>query len=97
VNQALVDLLMNIAKQKSATPAQIALSWLLAQKPWIVPIPCTRKPDRLYENLGTVEIELTSKDLIQIEIVASKITIQGERYPETHAKLIEQLCIPFVN
>jgi aryl-alcohol dehydrogenase-like predicted oxidoreductase len=89
-NKALVDLLMNIAKQKNETPAQIALSWLLAQKPWIVPIPGTRKLDRLYENLGSVEIELTSEDLSQIEIAASKITVRGERYPETHSKLIDR-------
>jgi aryl-alcohol dehydrogenase-like predicted oxidoreductase len=81
---------MNIAKQKNATPAQIALSWLLARKPWIVPIPGTRKLDRLYENLRAVEIELTSEDLNQIEIAASKITVRGERYPETHAKLIDR-------
>jgi aryl-alcohol dehydrogenase-like predicted oxidoreductase len=89
-NKVLVDHLMNIAKQKNATPAQIALSWLLARKPWIVPIPGTTKLDRLYENLGSVEIELTSEDLSQIEIAVSKITVRGERYPETHAKLIDR-------
>ena len=79
-----------MAKQKNATPAQIALSWLLAQKPWIVPIPGTTKLDRLYENLEAVEIELISEDLDQIEIAASKIIFHGDRYPETHAKLIDR-------
>ncbi|KPK87292.1 MAG: aldehyde oxidase, partial [Bacteroides sp. SM23_62_1] len=89
-NQALVDLLETIASQKNVTLAQIALAWLLAQKKWIVPIPGTRKLDRLYENLGAVEIELTSEDLNLINIAASKIKIQGDRYPETHAKLIDR-------
>jgi aryl-alcohol dehydrogenase-like predicted oxidoreductase len=81
-NQALVDLLGRVAEQKKATPAQIALSWLLAQKPWIVPIPGTTKLHRLEENLGAAEIELTPDDLLEIETVASKITVQGARYPE---------------
>src|SRR6266566_4592607 len=81
-NQALVDLLGEIGKQKKATPAQIALAWLLAQKPWIVPIPGTRKLSRLEENTGAVAVELTSEDLREIESAASQITVQGARYPE---------------
>ena len=81
-NQALVDLLGKIAKRKKATPAQIALAWLLAQKPWIVPIPGTTKLHRLEENIGAAAIELTSEDLREIESAASKITVQGARYPE---------------
>jgi aryl-alcohol dehydrogenase-like predicted oxidoreductase len=81
-NQALVDLLGTIAERKKATPAQIALAWLLAQKPWIVPIPGTTKLHRLDENLGAADIELTADDLREIEVAASKITVQGDRYPE---------------
>jgi aryl-alcohol dehydrogenase-like predicted oxidoreductase len=81
-NLALVDLLRKIAERKKATPAQIALAWLLAQKPWIVPIPGTRKLERLEENIGAVAVELTSEDLREIDSAASKITIQGARYPE---------------
>ncbi len=81
-NQALVDLLGKIAKQKKATPAQIALAWLLAQKPWIVPIPGTTKLKRLEENLGSAEIELTRDDLREIDSAASQIEVQGDRYPE---------------
>jgi aryl-alcohol dehydrogenase-like predicted oxidoreductase len=81
-NQALVDLLGKIAERKKATPAQIALAWLLAQKPWIVPIPGTTKLHRLEENIGAAEIELTAEDLREIEDAASKITVQGARYPE---------------
>ncbi len=81
-NQALVDLLREIAERKKATPAQIALAWLLAQKPWIVPIPGTTKLERLEENIGAVAVELTSNDLREIESAASKITVQGARYPE---------------
>src|SRR5438132_2510574 len=81
-NQALVDLLGEIGKQKEAAPAQIALAWLLAQKPWIVPIPGTRKLERLEENIGAVAVELTSDDLREIDSAASKITVQGARYPE---------------
>src|SRR5882672_6806367 len=81
-NQALVDLLGKIAERKKATPAQIALAWLLAQKPWIVPIPGTTKLNRLDENIGAVVVELTSDDLREIETAASKITVQGARYPE---------------
>jgi len=81
-NQALVDLLGEIAKRKKATPAQIALAWLLAQKPWIVPIPGTTKLERLEENIGAVEIELTPDDLREIETASSEIKVQGARYPE---------------
>ncbi|HEY3038837.1 MAG TPA: aldo/keto reductase [Pyrinomonadaceae bacterium] len=81
-NHALVDLLSKIAERKKATPAQIALAWLLAQKPWIVPIPGTRKLERLEENIGAVAVELTSDDLRDIENAASKISVQGARYPE---------------
>jgi aryl-alcohol dehydrogenase-like predicted oxidoreductase len=82
VNQALVDLLAAIAERKKATPAQIALAWLLAQKPWIAPIPGTTKLNRLEENIGATSVELTSDDLKEIESAASKITIEGARYPE---------------
>ena len=81
-NQALVDLLGKLAERKQATPAQIALAWLLAQKPWIVPIPGTTKLHRLEENLGAANVELTADDLREIETAASKITVQGARYPE---------------
>jgi len=81
-NQALIDLLGIIAERKKATPAQIALAWLLAQKPWIVPIPGTTKLHRLKENIGAVSIELTPDDLREIESAASKITVRGARYPE---------------
>jgi len=81
-NQALIDLLASIAQRKKATPAQIALAWLMAQKPWVVPIPGTTKLHRLEENIGAVSIELTPGDLRDIESGASKITVQGARYPE---------------
>jgi len=81
-NQALVDLLGSIGKQKGATPAQIALAWLLAQKPWIVPIPGTTKLHRLEENIGSVAIELTADDLQEIESAAAEIKVEGARYPE---------------
>jgi aryl-alcohol dehydrogenase-like predicted oxidoreductase len=81
-NQALIDLLSSIAEQKQATPAQIALAWLLAQKPWIVPIPGTTKLHRLDENIGAVSVELTPADLRDIDDAASQITVQGARYPE---------------
>ncbi len=81
-NKSLVDLLGRIAESKKATPAQIALAWLLAQKPWIVPIPGTTKPERMEENIGSVNIELSMDDLSEIDCAASKITVQGERYPE---------------
>ena len=81
-NQALVNLLGEIAERKNATPAQIALAWLLAQKPWIVPIPGTTKLHRLDENIRAVAIELAPEDLREIENAASRITVQGARYPE---------------
>jgi len=86
-NQALVDLLGKIAQKKKATPAQIALAWLLAQKPWIVPIPGTTKLERLDENIGSVAVELTADDLRDIESAASKITVEGNRYPEHIEKM----------
>jgi aryl-alcohol dehydrogenase-like predicted oxidoreductase len=86
-NQAVVDLLTIIGKQKGATPAQIALAWLLAQKPWIAPIPGTTKLSRLEENIGAVNIQLTAEDLAQIEEAASKIKVEGERYPEHIEKM----------
>ena len=85
-NQALVDLLGKIAERKKATPAQIALAWLLAQKPWIVPIPGTTKLHRLEENIGAAAVELTPDDLREIDAAASKITVQGARYPESWSK-----------
>ena len=81
-NQALVDLLGEVALRKNATPAQIALAWLLAQQPWIVPIPGTRRLERLDENIGAVAVELTPDDLRDIENVAAQIVVQGARYPE---------------
>ena len=81
-NQAMVDLLKTLGAKKNATPAQIALAWLLAQKPWIVPIPGTTKLHRLQENIGAASIELSADDLKQIEAAASKIAVQGARYPE---------------
>ncbi len=81
-NQALVDLLAGIAARRHATPAQIALAWLLAQKPWIVPIPGTTKLDRLDENIGAVGVALTADDLREIDTAAARITVQGDRYPE---------------
>jgi len=86
-NQAFVDLLATIAKHKNATPAQIALAWLLAQKPWIVPIPGTTKLSRLDENVGALEIELTADDLREIDAAASRITVEGNRYPEHLEKM----------
>ena len=87
-NQALVDLIGAIAERKKATPAQIALAWVLAQKPWIVPIPGTTKLHRLDENIGALAVELTPDDLREINDAASKITIQGERYPEKLMKTV---------
>jgi aryl-alcohol dehydrogenase-like predicted oxidoreductase len=89
-NQALVDLIKNIAQAKNATPAQIALAWLLAQKPWIVPIPGTTKLTRLQENIGGVNIELSADDLQQIETAAAKIDIQGARYPEQMQNMVDK-------
>jgi aryl-alcohol dehydrogenase-like predicted oxidoreductase len=87
VNQALIDLLGKIAERKKATPAQIALAWLLARKPWIIPIPGTTKLHRLDENIGAVAVELTSDDLLEIDNASSKITVQGARYPENLEKM----------
>src|SRR5579871_3570207 len=89
-NQAVVDLLGRFAQQKKATPAQIALAWLLAQKPWIVPIPGTTKLHRLEENIGAADVELTADDLQQISNAAAKIPVQGARYPEEFQKLVNR-------
>ena len=89
-NQAVIDILGKIAERKKATPAQIALAWLLAQKPWIVPIPGTRKIERLEENIGAASIQLTPHDLREIEEAASKIAVQGERYPEAAQGMIDR-------
>ena len=87
-NQSMVDLLHSIAKQKNATPAQIALAWLLAQKPWIAPIPGTTKLHRLEENLGAITIQLTEADLREINTAADQIAVQGARYPEALQKMV---------
>jgi len=87
-NKALVDLIAAIAERKKATPAQIALAWVLAQKPWIVPIPGTTKLHRLEENIGAVAIELTNEDLRDMDAAASQITVQGDRYPEKLMKMV---------
>jgi aryl-alcohol dehydrogenase-like predicted oxidoreductase len=89
-NQPLVDMLHRFAQQKKATPAQIALAWVLAQKPWMVPIPGTTKLHRLEENLGAVNITLTPQDLRQIEEASSQITVVGERYPESMQRMINR-------
>ena len=83
----MVDLLASIAQRKGATPGQIALAWLLAQKPWIVPIPGTRKPHRLEENIGAAEVELTADELAEIEDAASKIQVEGGRYSEASERM----------
>ncbi len=87
-NQALVELLIRVAEKKKATPAQLALAWLLAKKPWIVPIPGTTKLHRLDENIGATAVELTPGDLSDIEDAASKITVQGARYPEHLERMV---------
>lgn len=87
-NQAVVDLIAEVAVQKNATPAQIALAWVLAQKPWIVPIPGTTKLHRLKENIGAVAVELTPDDLREIDDATAQITVQGARYPEALQKLV---------
>jgi aryl-alcohol dehydrogenase-like predicted oxidoreductase len=89
-NQAVVDLISKVAERKKATPAQIALAWLLAQKPWIVPIPGTTKLHRLEENIGAGDLVLTADDLREIDYAARKIPVQGERYPERMQKLINR-------
>lgn len=89
-NQALIDAIARIAARKKATPAQIALAWLLAQKPWIVPIPGTRKIERLDENIGAASVDLTPDDLREIEDATSAIAVQGARYPESAQKMIDR-------
>jgi aryl-alcohol dehydrogenase-like predicted oxidoreductase len=89
-NRPVIDLLARIGEQRGATPAQIALAWLLAQKPWIVPIPGTRKLERLDENIGAVDVEFTPEDLRDIERAASQIAVQGARYPEELERLSER-------
>jgi len=89
-NQTMVDLLTRMAGEKKATPAQVALAWLLAQKPWIVPIPGTTKLHRLEENLGGADVELTAGDLREIEVAASQITVQGERYAAAQQAMIDR-------
>jgi len=89
-NQAMVDLVGKFAQQKKATPAQIALAWLLAQKPWIVPIPGTTKLHRLEENLGALNVQLSSDEVRQLETAASKIPVHGERYPESAQRMINR-------
>jgi len=87
-NRAMVDLIGKFAQQKKATPAQVALAWLLAQKPWIVPIPGTTKLHRLEENIGAAAVELTPGEVQELEIAASEIAVQGARYPEALQKLV---------
>jgi aryl-alcohol dehydrogenase-like predicted oxidoreductase len=89
-NQALVDLLGTVAARKNATAAQVALAWLLAQKPWIVPIPGTRNVRRLQENVGAAELELSADDLAEIEDAAAKIEVHGDRYPAQLQRLIDR-------
>jgi aryl-alcohol dehydrogenase-like predicted oxidoreductase len=89
-NQALVGVVTEFAKKKNATPAQIALAWLLAKEPWIVPIPGTTKLSRLEENLGGAAIELASDDVRALEEASSAIKLEGERYPATHQKMIDR-------
>ncbi len=89
-NQALVDLIAGIAQRKGTTPAQISLAWLLAQKPWIVPIPGTTKVHRLEENVGAADVELTEDDLRDIESAASRITVQGHRYSEASQRMVDR-------
>jgi aryl-alcohol dehydrogenase-like predicted oxidoreductase len=87
-NQVMVDMVTRFAQNKKATPAQIALAWLLAQKPWIVPIPGTTKVNRLEENLGATDVHLSADDLRELDTAASKIPVQGARYPEELQKLV---------
>ena len=89
-NQAVVDVIGNFAKRKNATPAQVAIAWVLAQKPWMVPIPGTTKLHRLEENLGAANVELTLDDLREIDDVTSRIQVQGERYPESAQRMINR-------
>ena len=87
-NPGVLDLCCRFAQQRKATPAQVALAWLLAQKPWIVPIPGTTKVHRLEENIGGVNVQLSADDLRELDIAASKISVQGARYPEELQKLV---------
>ena len=89
-NQAVVDLLGRVAETKGATPAQVALAWLLAQQPWIVPIPGTRRLERLEENLGAADVQLSADDLAEIDAAADKITVVGDRYPEAMQQMINR-------
>ncbi|HEX6755078.1 MAG TPA: aldo/keto reductase [Mycobacteriales bacterium] len=89
-NQALIDILATIASRKGATPAQLALAWLLAQRPWIVPIPGTRRLERLEENIGAADIALTADDLLEIDTAAARIEVRGARYPEHLQRLIDR-------
>ena len=89
-NQAVVDLLGRVAETKGATPAQVALAWLLAQQPWIVPIPGTRRLERLEENLGAADVQLSADDLVEIDAAADKITVVGDRYPEAMQQMIDR-------
>ena len=89
-NQTLVDLLAQMVKRKETTPARIALAWLLAQKPWIVPIPGTRKLHRLEENIGALDVTITAEDLQEIESAAARITIRGHRYSESNQRMIDR-------
>lgn len=89
-NQAVVDLLRQIAERKNCTPAQVALAWILAKKPWMVPIPGTTKPVRLTENLDALQLHLSPEEMHEIETAASKIEVQGERYPESSQKMIDR-------
>jgi aryl-alcohol dehydrogenase-like predicted oxidoreductase len=89
-NQAVVDLLGRIAAAKNATPAQVALGWLLAQKPWIVPIPGTRRLERLEENLGAADLQLSAEDLSEIDTAAAEITVEGDRYPEAMQRMVDR-------
>jgi aryl-alcohol dehydrogenase-like predicted oxidoreductase len=89
-NQAIIDLVSDVSRRKNATPAQIALAWVLAQKPWIAPIPGTTKLHRLQENLGAANVELTTDDLREIDHTVSQLAIQGERYPAAAQKMINR-------
>lgn len=89
-NMPIVDILRRVAQKKNATPAQIALAWLLAQKPWIVPIPGTRNIDHLNENLGAINVMLTPSDLQEMESAFSKLTVHGERMSEKHMQQIDK-------
>ena len=89
-NQQLVDVIVHFAEQKNATPAQIALSWVLAQKPWIVPIPGTTKLNRLEENLGAADVELSSEDLVKLDRLTAEVKVQGARYSEGSQRLVNR-------